>query len=308
MRRDWQTYAPRIVSLISATTKVTQGPDIATFLDSDASGLNIRSSNISSVIWSHNHFDHTGDPSTFPSSTELVVGPGVKAASWPGWPTNPEGGVLDSDAAGRNVREINFESGLKIGRFDAFDFFGDGSFYLLHGPGHAVGHLCGLARTTADPPSFVFMGADACHHAGVLRPTKYLPLPRSIPLSLIAEESVNGHAGDHASGNSVACCPGELLQQITRGRSPSTPFFEVAKSLVCFDHDAALDTVSKVHELDARDDIFVLIAHDLSVRDKIPLFPNKINEWKAKALKMDTRWLFCSDFKNSLRDEKRNGR
>lgn len=39
--------------------------------------------------------------------------------------------------------------------------FGDGSFYLLEAPGHATGHMCGLARTTADPPLFVFMGADA---------------------------------------------------------------------------------------------------------------------------------------------------
>ncbi len=35
----------------------------------------------------------------------------------------------------------------------AVDYFGDGSFLPLDGPGHAIGHLCGLARTTVDPPT-----------------------------------------------------------------------------------------------------------------------------------------------------------
>ena len=216
--------------------------------------------------------------------------------------------MLKSDAESRNVREISFDGGLKIGRFNAFDFFGDGSFYLLDAPGHAVGHICGLARTTADPPSFVFMGADACHHPGILRPTEYLPLPRSIDMSPVVEESVDNHAADDTAGNGVACCPGKLFQQITTGLCLNTPFFTVAKGPVFLDHEAAMDTVSKIQELDARDDIFVLITHDLSVRKRIPFFPNQINLWKANALKTDTRWLFCSDLKNSLDDKKSNGK
>lgn len=42
---------------------------------------------------------------------------------------------------GRNLREIDFEGAgsLRIGKFPAVDFFGDGSFYLLDSPGHAIG-------------------------------------------------------------------------------------------------------------------------------------------------------------------------
>lgn len=37
---------------------------------------------------------------------------------------------------GREFREIDFNiAPLKIGRFDAFDYFDDGSFYLLNSPG-----------------------------------------------------------------------------------------------------------------------------------------------------------------------------
>lgn len=39
---------------------------------------------------------------------------------------------------GRNLREVNFDTdsnGLRLGRFQAIDYFGDGSFYLLDAPG-----------------------------------------------------------------------------------------------------------------------------------------------------------------------------
>ncbi|KAI1087240.1 beta-lactamase-like protein [Rostrohypoxylon terebratum] len=278
VRTDWENYAPKIVSIIKATTTVTPGTDVSSILDEDTSDLGIRSTDIGAVIWSHNHFDHVGDMSRFPPTTDLIVGPGVRAASWPGWPTNPDGAVLDSDAKGRVVREIAFEAGLKIGRFDAMDFFGDGSFYLLDAPGHAVGHLCALARTTADEPTFVFMGADACHHPGVLRPSDYLPMPSST--------SLNGVLAGPAQ------CPGELLQHLAR---PNEPFFTVAP-LMFPDHDAATETVHKIQELDASDSCLVLIAHDLSLRDTIPLFPRTINSWKASQVKTKIRWLFCKDF------------
>ncbi|ROV99860.1 hypothetical protein VSDG_02930 [Cytospora chrysosperma] len=57
-------------------------------------------------LGSHIHFDYIGDPSRFPPATELIIGPGVKAAAWPGYPINPDGSVLDSAAAGRSVRKI----------------------------------------------------------------------------------------------------------------------------------------------------------------------------------------------------------
>ena len=44
---------------------------------------------INAVIWSHSHWDHIGDPSTFPGSTDLVVGPGFKVML-PAYPTSPK--------------------------------------------------------------------------------------------------------------------------------------------------------------------------------------------------------------------------
>ena len=42
---------------------------------------------------------------------------------------------LSCKCRGRPTREIEFDNALDIGGFRAFDYFGDGSFYLLDAPG-----------------------------------------------------------------------------------------------------------------------------------------------------------------------------
>ena len=72
--------------------------------------------------------DHTGDPSTFPGSADLIVGPGFKEAFVPGYPTVEDSPVDEKAWEGRTLREINFDSegkGLKIGQYNAFDFYGE---------------------------------------------------------------------------------------------------------------------------------------------------------------------------------------
>lgn len=46
---------------------------------------------------SHWHWDHIGDPSTFPPSTQLVVGPGFKEAFLPGYPAKNDSPVRETD-------------------------------------------------------------------------------------------------------------------------------------------------------------------------------------------------------------------
>lgn len=135
---------------------------------------------LEAVVWSHWHFDHTGSPAEFEKSTFLIVGPGFKHNLLPGFPSNPNSSLLESDYEGRGLIELSFSSGLKIGEMEAIDYFEDGSLYFLHSPGHAHGHICALARVTADPPSFILMGGDAWHHCGEIRPSPYMPLPAKI--------------------------------------------------------------------------------------------------------------------------------
>lgn len=83
--------------------------------------------------------DHTGDPSLFPKSTSLVVGPGFKSnkQTFPGYPQNPDAITCQDAFEGRELVELDFASGIDIGGFKAVDFFGDGSFYLLQTSGHS---------------------------------------------------------------------------------------------------------------------------------------------------------------------------
>ncbi|KAL8835767.1 MAG: hypothetical protein Q9176_006715 [Flavoplaca citrina] len=279
VRRDWENYAPNTVQLIKATTTVQTEKNISEILDSDTSGLGIKSADISAVIWSHSHFDHVGDPSTFPKSTTLVVGSGFKDHCQPAYPSNPSSAILDSDTRGRPVHELDFQkdnAGLLVGRFPAIDYFGDGSFYLLDAPGHAVGHICGLARVTSSPSSFIFMGADACHHAGLLRPNEYMPLPRSIQPPRLHQPLRMG------------CCTGTPGGQ----RPSSEPFFMPSERAFPAQAEAK-ETLQKIMELDAQENVFVVLAHDTSLEDQIDLYPKSANKWMEKGWKSRTRWLFC---------------
>lgn len=166
IRKDWQNLSPFLQRRFGAGGyQIDVKQSVKEILESG--GIICDDGSIEAVIWSHWHFDHTGNPAEFPASTKLVVGSGFKEKLLPGYPTNPESAILESDYSGRALEEIDFTmTNLQIGGFPAHDYFGDGSFYLLDTPGHAVGHMCGLARVTVEPPSFVFLGGDIAHVSG----------------------------------------------------------------------------------------------------------------------------------------------
>lgn len=113
-------------------------------------------SSIDAVIFSHHHWDHGGDMTKFPSSTSIIVGPGCKARYLPGWPVDPQAADTTSDLyEGRKTLELEFKADdpkvSEISGFRSYDWWGDGSFYILSTPGHATGHLSALARTASGP-------------------------------------------------------------------------------------------------------------------------------------------------------------
>jgi glyoxylase-like metal-dependent hydrolase (beta-lactamase superfamily II) len=52
------------------------------------------------IVWSHWHWDHTGDASKFHPRTDIIVGPGfTENGLGLGYPKNPAGVLLESDLA-----------------------------------------------------------------------------------------------------------------------------------------------------------------------------------------------------------------
>ncbi|KAK5203002.1 hypothetical protein LTR96_011109 [Exophiala xenobiotica] len=268
IRKDYENYAPTIANYIPTTMytiEVTK--NVADILEEN----DIPTSSIEAVIWSHWHWGHIGDPSTFPPSTDLIVGQGFKAAMLPGQTTS------------RNFREITFDAaGHRIGKFPAHDYFCDGSFYLLDSPGHAVGHLCGLARATINPPTYILMGGDICHYPGIFRPSQYRHMPPEILPNPCRTQS------------GVPFCIGSAWEelQVSRGRKPTEPLFDLT-----FGHDIPLArrTRDQLVELDCDDDVFVIVGHDAAVGDQVAHFPETLNEWRQKGWADDTRWTFLRD-------------
>lgn len=185
------------------------------------------------------------------------------------------------------MREIDFKGPdtLHIGRFKAFDYFGDGSFYLLDSPGHAVGHICGLARTTNDPATFILLGGDVCHYAGIFRPSSRLAMP----------ESISPHPCSPMSDK--ALCPGHAWEQLqnSRGREMDQSVYDMTFGL---DIPLANQTKSMLEELDCDENVFVIIAHDSTARDRVPHFPASLNDWKERGWGQDLKWAFLRDLKH----------
>lgn len=230
-----------------------------------------------------------GSPHLFPSSTNLCYGKGT--GPFPAYPENPNSNLNADDFKGRKCIEIDCTD-LYIGPFPATDFYGDGSLYLLDTPGHWPGHICALARTT--PDTFVFLGGDICHFAGDFRPSEEIPLPSSIPAEALL-----------SSQKYPMPCPCEFfsahhpqLREIGPSvDTSSTPFYQLSTHAHSTYKDPAT-AVTTTHNMqkyfDADQNVMVLLAHDTSLLDHLPVLnespDDDLNNWKELGLKQKCHW------------------
>ncbi|KAF7365324.1 Metallo-beta-lactamase superfamily protein [Mycena venus] len=285
VRKDPENAAPPIAAAFAAGfIAMPVERDIVEQLIDD--GVDLES--ISAVICSHAHFDHFGDMSKFPASTELVFGQSTVVESHA---VNPKSQILESDLAGRKLVLLNFdESPLKIGSFKAHDFFGDGSFYVLDVPGHLAGHVCALARVT--PTSFVFLGGDACHHVGVLRPTEKLHRHFPCPGGLLATTQHSVSAADFPPLNAAG-----QFDLVARNE----PMLHVPDGGLFEDPPTGRSSVTKMDVFDANEDVFVMLAHDESLVEALGPFPLSLDDWQAKGWKSRVTWAFLDEANPAFR-------
>jgi glyoxylase-like metal-dependent hydrolase (beta-lactamase superfamily II) len=318
LRKDWWNLAPKIgdgLALGAIGVKVDK--DVAEILQES----DIPLQEIDDIIWSHAHLDHTGDASRFPPSTRLNYGKEI-AALKPEYPEQLDAVLLESDFTGRANNEIDFsQSSLQIGGFSAIDFFEDGSFYLINAPGHAPGHLCGLARTTSSvgqgQDTFILLAGDTCHFCGVMRPndSHQFPTP-NFPESALgvtdwnnSEVLLRRHPLFLSSLNTSAT---EMVK-----KASVTPWCRLStgEHTAHADPELAQMTADKVRkEFDEADNVLVVLSHDINLlleedgRHVLPTLnhaPEKdLNDWYEKDWKEKMYWSWV----NQLGTEDEDGK
>jgi hypothetical protein len=89
-------------------------------------------------------------------------------------------------------------------------------------------------------------------------------------------------------------CPGEAFEKLqqSRGRKATDTLYDMTFG---FDIPLAKDTVKKLQEVDAAQNVLVVIAHDSHVSRIVDHFPHCLNGWKAKGWGDHTTWAFLHD-------------
>ncbi|KAI0441741.1 beta-lactamase-like protein [Xylaria telfairii] len=242
-------------------------------------------SEIEAIVWSHLHWGHTGNPSRFPNSVKVLVGPGVIEASMLGWPKAATAEFNETDIANREVVEISEDQfTVEIGGLPAYDYFGDGSFYVLSAPGHSVGHLNALARIGSEPESYILMAADSVQLGDEFRPSAAVPLPGAVD----------------EPGISPWPCPKETLLKLHPESSATSPFFGLDP---CFPYDLqkARETVKRIQAFDADNRVLVVFAHDIEIYNTPECYQKLANNWYSKGWKLASRWKFLVDIQMAMK-------
>ncbi|KAL5526388.1 ATG17 [Sanghuangporus sanghuang] len=125
---------------------------------------------VTHICISHLHFDHVGNPDKF-QKARFLVGEGSRGLMKSGYPENPKSWIhqqlLPEDRT--DFLDTRSSDWKPIGPFErAFDYFGDGSLYIIDAPGHLPGHLNILARTSADG-GWIYLAGDSAHDWRLVR-------------------------------------------------------------------------------------------------------------------------------------------
>jgi hypothetical protein len=168
--QDLSVYPPLIQNLHTHFKPVPS----QTSIEQDTISCNIDPASIKHIIVSHGHWDHLHPLPPCFVNANMIVGPGSTSHCSPGFPTEQDskfdGRIWDPSLRSFPLYELpptSFaQSWRPLGPFpNTFDFFGDGSFYLIDGPGHMEGNLAGLCRikTKSGKWKWVLLGGDCAH-------------------------------------------------------------------------------------------------------------------------------------------------
>jgi glyoxylase-like metal-dependent hydrolase (beta-lactamase superfamily II) len=124
---------------------------------------------------SHAHWDHIFPAGNFFPNAKVLCGSGTLEWASKSWPSEADstfdGRIWNKESSELPVEELpspkaSPEKWQPLGPFkNAYDFFGDGSFWLIDAPGHCPGNLAALARVKRKDGKvkWAFLGGDCFH-------------------------------------------------------------------------------------------------------------------------------------------------
>ncbi|KAF8195442.1 Metallo-hydrolase/oxidoreductase [Pholiota molesta] len=159
IRKDWENYPPVVVEWVRQCYPLSVPQDVAESLVKGG----LPPSDVNYVCLSHCHFDHIGDTRPFINSTFLVGGT-CQSMLKPGYPEDPKSSFVSDLLPAERTIFYDTSDWKPIGPFPrAFDFFKDGSLFIIDAPGHLAGHINVLARTSSDG-GWIYLAGDSAHH------------------------------------------------------------------------------------------------------------------------------------------------
>jgi N-acyl homoserine lactone hydrolase len=148
---------------LATFTKLDTRPDQR--LDRQLAALGYKTSDVTHVIASHSHLDHTGGLYLFPEA-RFYAGEGELPFAY--WPTNVGAGFFRTDDIEPTRHwNWNYVPGVDV------DLFGDGSIVILFTPGHTPGELSLLVRLPSR--NFILTG-DTAHLRAALEQEIHFPI------------------------------------------------------------------------------------------------------------------------------------
>ncbi|KAI0691153.1 Metallo-hydrolase/oxidoreductase [Cerioporus squamosus] len=163
IRRDMDVHPPAVQKSIKG--RVIKTPQS---VDESLRKGGIDPADVKTVIVSHLHYDHVGDAAAFPNATFIMGGDAEEFLAHT-YPTNPASNVLQTSIPISRTRFIGpSELTESIEPFPrAYDYFGDGSMYVVDAAGHLPGHVNIFARTNATG-SWIYLAGDTAHDMALL--------------------------------------------------------------------------------------------------------------------------------------------
>ncbi|CAL1704603.1 unnamed protein product [Somion occarium] len=165
IRRNTETLPPAVQDRIKQYFSPCRVP--LTAVEALGKG-GVQPEDVKTVVVSHLHWDHIGDASPFTNATFILGGESEEVLR-EGYPTNPDALIDQNCIPADRTRFLSSSLfNTSIGPFSrAYDYYGDGSLYIIDAAGHLPGHINILARTSPDG-AWIYLAGDTCHDVRII--------------------------------------------------------------------------------------------------------------------------------------------